>query len=611
MTTRTLYADPTQALTSAVHRFDRRKKTQQTLLWLPRGLTIALLIGVMMAVAARLRPLLTNSQIALFAAGVVVAAVVICMAVVWGRRKSAIALAQRFDIDFDLHERVSTALELNSGRIEAPDWLAADQIADAEATTAAALTNLNSRLPLKFVRRDWVMVILLGIAIALLLALPNPQADALSRNAAVDAAIAEAAETLEEVAEDVAADPSLDATERQSLLEDLRQRIEGLQNQEVTPEEAFASLSEASAELQEQSDQLGSRSGASQAALERTAENLRDAGFGGEEAASGEPLEQVTEGLEQISEQASQMSESERQQAADALQNAAESMQNSQMSQSQQQASESLESAAESLEQGDTQTAQEQLQQAQQQMEQSASEAQQQQQSQQNLSEAAQEARESASQVSEAQQQQQQQQGAQSQQSQQSDQGQEGERGSPQQGDQQSAQQENGQQTTGEGSQQSPESQLSQMGAPGDTQSQSNQGAPSDTNTNQATAGDAQGSDGSDQQLQAAGEQQQVSQDNNADGQGEREFEAVNVPRQVGGEFSDDAIILEADPSDSPVQEGNFSQNPEGQVSVPYNEVFGNYRNIANRALDSGYVPLALRDVVRDYFTSLEPQSGR
>jgi hypothetical protein len=40
---------------------------------------------------------------------------------------------------------------------------------------------------------------------------------------------------------------------------------------------------------------------------------------------------------------------------------------------------------------------------------------------------------------------------------------------------------------------------------------------------------------------------------------------------------------------------------------VPYNEVFSDYSEAANRALDQDYIPLGLRDVVRDYFSSLEP----
>ena len=57
---------------------------------------------------------------------------------------------------------------------------------------------------------------------------------------------------------------------------------------------------------------------------------------------------------------------------------------------------------------------------------------------------------------------------------------------------------------------------------------------------------------------------------------------------------------------------GLLSETPtefteEGSI-VPYNQVFGNYAEAANRALDPGYIPLGLRDVVREYFTSLAPE---
>jgi hypothetical protein len=43
---------------------------------------------------------------------------------------------------------------------------------------------------------------------------------------------------------------------------------------------------------------------------------------------------------------------------------------------------------------------------------------------------------------------------------------------------------------------------------------------------------------------------------------------------------------------------------------VTYDTVFNAYQDAANRALESDYVPLGLRDVVYDYFTSLEPNAG-
>jgi hypothetical protein len=43
------------------------------------------------------------------------------------------------------------------------------------------------------------------------------------------------------------------------------------------------------------------------------------------------------------------------------------------------------------------------------------------------------------------------------------------------------------------------------------------------------------------------------------------------------------------------------------QSLVPYDQVFGDYRNAAIEALESDYVPLGLKGFVRDYFSLLEP----
>ena len=40
---------------------------------------------------------------------------------------------------------------------------------------------------------------------------------------------------------------------------------------------------------------------------------------------------------------------------------------------------------------------------------------------------------------------------------------------------------------------------------------------------------------------------------------------------------------------------------------VPYDQVYGDYRDAAYEALDDDYVPLGYREFIRDYFASLEP----
>jgi hypothetical protein len=98
-------------------------------------------------------------------------------------------------------------------------------------------------------------------------------------------------------------------------------------------------------------------------------------------------------------------------------------------------------------------------------------------------------------------------------------------------------------------------------------------------------------------------------QNNNPDGQGERDYEPIYAPQRIGEMPGGENSILEPDSSNSPVVEDNFTENPTGNVTVPYNQVYSSYQNAANQALDSGYIPLGLKDIVRNYFTSLEPGS--
>ena len=43
------------------------------------------------------------------------------------------------------------------------------------------------------------------------------------------------------------------------------------------------------------------------------------------------------------------------------------------------------------------------------------------------------------------------------------------------------------------------------------------------------------------------------------------------------------------------------------QSLVPYDQVYGDYRDAAYEALADDYVPLGYREFIRDYFSSLEP----
>ncbi|NDJ60127.1 MAG: hypothetical protein GYB67_03330, partial [Chloroflexi bacterium] len=117
MTTQTIFQDNYLALTGMVKRWERRRRWQQTLLWLPRLFVPGLVLGIVLAVISRLQPLLLPDQLLVITGAAVIAGLIIGLIVIWLSGRSLALAAQRFDVMFGLNERVSTALELIEGRI--------------------------------------------------------------------------------------------------------------------------------------------------------------------------------------------------------------------------------------------------------------------------------------------------------------------------------------------------------------------------------------------------------------------------------------------------------------------------------------------------------------
>ena len=70
----------------------------------------------------------------------------------------------------------------------------------------------------------------------------------------------------------------------------------------------------------------------------------------------------------------------------------------------------------------------------------------------------------------------------------------------------------------------------------------------------------------------------------------------MTLPQNGGGQ-----------PGDQVVGEGPTNPQNPGDVTVPYNQVYATYADAAHAAVDSGEVPPGLRDVVKNYFSSLQP----
>lgn len=606
MATQAAFREQHEALSAVIRAWERRARAQRALRWLPFGLSAGLAAGGGVALVARLFPVLAAGQAAALALVALALAAALTPLLAWLRPRSGLDSARHFDLLFGLNERTSTALELAEGRIHTHAELAARQLADAWQTAHAV--DARARLPLRPGGRVWLLPAALAVALALLL-LSNPQAEAASQNAARDTALADARDSLADITQETAAASALTEEQREPLLQQLERAAETLSRPEVTAEEAFAALTGAAADMGQMAAALERQAGDSRAADQQAAAALREAAPPPEGQGQGEQPPGAIPTLEQVAEQVPQMSAQQRADAVRALEAAAAALEATNP-----QAAEALRAAAEALRQGDTQAAQGALARASESLQAGQQQAQRQQQGAEQMSAGAQQLQQSAEQVARSQNQQAgQQQAAQM-----------------QQGGEQPAEglQALGQQPGEQGGEQGEQGQAGASSQPGEQAGQQGQqdGArgirPAQQGQDSATAGlrsDEPGGVGSgagdqpggvgEEDSGLAGRADAAATNNRPDGQGEGEFAEVYAPQRAGGEGGPQ-LVLEPDGSGQPVVEGEFSENPTGEALVPYSRVFGSYRRSASRALDRSYIPLGMRDIVRDYFSSLEPRAA-
>jgi len=557
----------------------------------PRSLIAALLLSLVIGAVGYWRFRLAAEQLALIAAGLCALGGILNVLYTLVFPRSLAEKARYFDIEFGLRERVSTAFELMHGRIKTHPEIESRQIADALAHARAI--DPSARITMDFRPREFgVLAILLLAMIGMLLLpaiagedfLPDPP------SAAVEAA----KEDLREIIETAAKDTNLEDVDRQQLLEALEIALERLEEEDISEEEAFAAMSQLQAELEALENQLEDTIELDQSTTEAALEALEDyiapsetdgqnAESTGETDASSN-LQEMLNALEQMNQDADQMSAEEARAASEALRSAAEYLE--QMSE---EMAQQMEMLAEALENADLERLQEQLEALREQVENAQEQQQQDQNARMTLQQQLELAEEAAEEIARQAQQSAPQQEA----------------GAPQQGEPQTS--ESGQQPGGEEG-----AQTRQGDNQGDQQSDRNRpGSDQDRGPNQDSSSAGRGAgDGAPSNVSkpgSAGDDQGAETDNNPTGLGEIEYEAIYSPSGIGG-GGEDEIRLRADPGDTTVAEGDFDDNPLGESRVSYDTVFSEYQNAANRALESDYVPLGLRDVVREYFTSLEPR---
>ena len=576
-------------LSELVRAWSVRVRLQWSLRWVFAGIAAGFALAIIPALIARISPIASQSTLLIL--GGVFAGIGLIAMLVWpwirGRRDTEVNWARRFDTEFRLDERLSTAFELQKGAIDTSDEnLRHRQQADAQ--NAAYGVNADTVLPWRFPLRQAMAALVALAALLLAIVLPNPQEEVLATREEVRRTLAEQSQALE-AAKQAIQQSNLSEDQKQQALQALEDAQTKLNDPNTTPEQAMAALNEAQSKLESLRDQAWQqrqedlqRAGQAMQPDEMT-NSLADSLAKGNIDQAADQLSNLTETKDGQS-----LDETQQQRLANQLDQMAREIQNSDPSSAQR-----LRSAAQQLRENNAEAAREQLNQ----VAESLDDANQQAQASQSLDQSQAQVDAARQAVAQASQPEQQPQGNQAGQ-QQGQQGQQGQQQSEQQGQQQS-----------QGSQSSP-SQSDESGQPGNpadgegqpsagqTGQTGQEGQPSDS---QATAGQSGNSSGGPPIPQVSpGHSEDSGTDNSVYAPGPR----------MGGDGSQ-VQLPEAQGENSPNPSGQSNPGIRTDPTVPYQNVYREYAEAADEAMQSGAVPPGLRDYVRDYFSSLDPNARR
>jgi hypothetical protein len=554
-------------------------KLQAIATWSVRLIFVGLLIGAIWLAGARVFPYIVPTAV-LPAIPLALAAFGALVLVFW--RPDAARLAAQTDRRLGFKERITTAVEL--------ERRAADQSSPPDSASAALLTDLQlsdaithlrqvepvEAFPIRLSLREVNAALLAVILVVALVVWPNPMQQTVRQREQVAQTVRQEAERLNRVADQIAAANVEEQSEELRQVEEaLREAARQLEQRASSGEESLAALAALEQRLQALRAQGGEDIQDALAALAGSMAQdprTRDAGTS---LARGD-FKQAAEQLRQIGQQMDQMSAAERARLARSMRQAGQRANRANPALGQ-----GLNQAGNAMEQGSASDAQEGLNQAADALEQASGQLRASSERERALAQMQQ----SRGQISRSSQQ------AQSQQAR----GQQGQQGQGQQGQGQQGQQGQGQQ--GQGQQGQGQGQGQQAGA---------------------------GQGGEQGEGQGEGQGQGGSQNGGESGEG---AEAGGSGAGTGSNPSSDAIYdpifaasrqerLNPDDQFSP-EEAIENPNPEeglrNDPQVSYRQVHARYQEQAVQSLQNNYIPIGLKDLVKDYFTSLSPgqEGGR
>ncbi|MCA9946668.1 MAG: hypothetical protein KC449_24470, partial [Anaerolineales bacterium] len=223
-----------EELKQQLRQWNGRRRLRDGLLWLPRGLLLGLLLGVVVATVARFRPLLTNQEVGLMSGGLGLLGLL--GAIIWliSQRRDLLQQARFADRQFLLKERTSTAVEIQTHQLDITPAFADLQLTDT--LTAVRRVDTQAMLPFKVNRQDWLVILLALVLLGTAVLLPNTQEAALLKSRAIQESIDAQVEALEALEEEIIQNPELTDEQEEELLEPIQSALEGLQEGSLSQE---------------------------------------------------------------------------------------------------------------------------------------------------------------------------------------------------------------------------------------------------------------------------------------------------------------------------------------------------------------------------------------
>ncbi len=539
-------------LVALVRAWSVRARLQLSLRWMFAGLIAGLAGAILLAILARLAPLADPPTLML--SGITLAATGLAAALLWpwliSHQRNLVDWAWRFDQQFSLAERLSTAIALHSGALPSRDETLL-RLQQHDALTAARAVNPRVALPLRVPWRHGLAALAALAVLILAIALPNPQQDILANRAETRRALAAQAQAIEGASQAVQQSPFLDDAQKAQALQALQDAQDALNAPDATPEQALAALNDAQARIdalrdrawQERRDDMrrSAQGLAPDTLTNRLAESL-----------GRNDVEQAAQDMRDLTQTADgqALDSASQQRLADQLDQLARGISSSDPPAAQQ-----LREAAQQLRAGDSQAAQQQLDQVADALEQSS-----------RQEAAARAIEQTQAQLDDAR------------------------RAVAQAGDR-------GQDSPGATASRSSQPRPDASSQAGASQASPEQAEPGGAGQpSQAQSGGSDGRADSPAQQAAAGHHEDTGSNN-----------AVWAPgARLNPDGSPVALPGQAE-QNQPDPSGQTSAGQSTGATVPYQQVYRDYARAADQAMQGGAIPPELRDTVRDYFSSLDP----